>query len=82
MYGSAASSKTMSPASIAGLIRGISTTRGYMRPVRELVSYMDLRLRVKTMAPAPMAGLKRDDISAYALRIGERPVIHRPCHLA
>jgi hypothetical protein len=28
------------------------------------------------MGPPPMAGLKRDDISAYALRIGERPVCH------
>ena len=52
MYGSAASSKIMSPASIAGLIGGISTTRGYMRPVRELASYMDLPLRVRPWPPS------------------------------
>jgi len=33
IYGSAASSKTMSPTSMAGLIRRISTTCGFMRPV-------------------------------------------------
>jgi hypothetical protein len=42
--------------SMAGLMRGISTTCGFMRSV------------------PGQSGDKRDDLSAYALRIGERPV--------
>jgi len=44
------------------------------------------RQNVALLTPS-QCGDKRDDISAYALRIGERPVCHpasiqRPCHLA
>ena len=64
----------MSRASKAGLIRGISTACGFMRPV------LPSRRPFPSFTwPSPVN--KRDDLSAYALGIGDRPVCH-PCPLA
>ena len=58
----------MSRASKAGLIRGISTACGFMRPV------LPSRRPFPSFTwPSPVN--KRDDLYAYALGIGDRPVI-------
>ena len=57
---------------MAGLIRGISATCGFMRPVREQAAVSVFHL---------VSPVKRDGISAYALRIGERPV-YRPASVS
>ena len=62
----------MSRASMAGHIRGISAICGFMRPVREQAAVSVFHL---------VSPVKRDGISAYALRIGERPV-YRPASVS
>jgi hypothetical protein len=51
---------------MAGLMRGISTTCGFMRPA--------LRAGGRSILHLVSLVNKRNDLSAYALRNGERPV--------